>query len=102
MTIPGEQAAPSCRTSLIGTSFLIHAVIAGTPISKLRTFNYADFNEIMPSIYSKFMEKEAKQWRQIYKVCRISSASRAERSLTAFPVTSITRISHKEWVRESR
>ncbi|KAH8804202.1 hypothetical protein DL96DRAFT_1631459 [Flagelloscypha sp. PMI_526] len=32
-----------------------------------RTFNYADFNEIMPSIYSRFMEKEARQWRQIYK-----------------------------------
>lgn len=27
-----------------------------------------DFNEIMPSIYSRFMEKEARQWRQIYKV----------------------------------
>jgi len=26
------------------------------------------FNEIMPSIYSRFMEKEARQWRQIYKV----------------------------------
>ncbi|KAJ4494639.1 hypothetical protein C8J55DRAFT_554275 [Lentinula edodes] len=32
-----------------------------------RTFNYPEFNEIMPSIYSRFMEKEAKQWRQIYK-----------------------------------
>jgi epsin len=28
------------------------------------------FNEIMPCIYSQFMEKEARQWRQIYKVCR--------------------------------
>jgi len=26
------------------------------------------FNEIMPAIYSRFMEKEARQWRQIYKV----------------------------------
>jgi hypothetical protein len=26
------------------------------------------FNEIMPSIYTRFMEKEARQWRQIYKV----------------------------------
>ncbi|KAJ3971081.1 hypothetical protein EV361DRAFT_950001 [Lentinula raphanica] len=32
-----------------------------------RTFNYPEFNEIMPSIYSRFMEKEARQWRQIYK-----------------------------------
>jgi hypothetical protein len=26
------------------------------------------FNEIMPCIYARFMEKEAKQWREIYKV----------------------------------
>ncbi|KAF9068587.1 hypothetical protein BDP27DRAFT_1224022 [Rhodocollybia butyracea] len=29
--------------------------------------NRPEFNEIMPSIYSRFMEKEARQWRQIYK-----------------------------------
>ncbi|GAA5982844.1 hypothetical protein JCM11641_004646 [Rhodosporidiobolus odoratus] len=31
------------------------------------TFNFQLFNEIMPSIYSRFTEKEARQWRQIYK-----------------------------------
>ncbi|TFY72192.1 hypothetical protein EVG20_g830 [Dentipellis fragilis] len=31
------------------------------------TFNFQNFNEIMPCIYSQFMEKEARQWRQIYK-----------------------------------
>ncbi|KAH9891912.1 hypothetical protein C8Q73DRAFT_666878 [Cubamyces lactineus] len=31
------------------------------------TFNFQNFNEIMPAIYSRFMEKEARQWRQIYK-----------------------------------
>ncbi|EPB89724.1 hypothetical protein HMPREF1544_03387 [Mucor circinelloides 1006PhL] len=31
------------------------------------TFNYQYFNEIMPTIYKRFTEKEAKQWRQIYK-----------------------------------
>ncbi|KAF5343333.1 hypothetical protein D9758_014192 [Tetrapyrgos nigripes] len=36
-----------------------------------RTFNYPDFNEIMPSIYSRFMEKEARQWRQIYKALQL-------------------------------
>ncbi|KIY52467.1 hypothetical protein FISHEDRAFT_18630, partial [Fistulina hepatica ATCC 64428] len=30
-----------------------------------------DFNEIMPSIYSRFMEKEARQWRQIYKALQL-------------------------------
>ncbi|KAI8638760.1 hypothetical protein BD408DRAFT_372897 [Parasitella parasitica] len=31
------------------------------------THNYQYFNEIMPTIYKRFTEKEAKQWRQIYK-----------------------------------
>ncbi|KAI9323654.1 hypothetical protein BX666DRAFT_1873647 [Dichotomocladium elegans] len=31
------------------------------------THNYAHFNEIMPTIYKRFTDKEAKQWRQIYK-----------------------------------
>ncbi|KAF8905294.1 hypothetical protein CPB85DRAFT_1563738 [Mucidula mucida] len=36
-----------------------------------RTFNYPDFNEIMPAIYSRYMEKEARQWRQIYKALQL-------------------------------
>ncbi|KDN52411.1 ENTH-domain-containing protein [Tilletiaria anomala UBC 951] len=31
------------------------------------THNYADFGEIMQAIYRRFMEKEANEWRQIYK-----------------------------------
>ncbi|KAK4689446.1 hypothetical protein P7C73_g664, partial [Tremellales sp. Uapishka_1] len=31
------------------------------------TNNFAQFNEIMPTIYARFMEKEAREWRQIYK-----------------------------------
>ncbi|KAI8099829.1 uncharacterized protein BX664DRAFT_363580 [Halteromyces radiatus] len=31
------------------------------------TFNYQYFNEIMPTLYKRFTEKEASQWRQIYK-----------------------------------
>ncbi|CAO3615860.1 unnamed protein product [Cunninghamella blakesleeana] len=31
------------------------------------TFNYQYFNEIMPTVYKRFTEKEASQWRQIYK-----------------------------------
>ncbi|EIW66127.1 hypothetical protein TREMEDRAFT_70257 [Tremella mesenterica DSM 1558] len=31
------------------------------------THNFSQFNEIMPTIYSRFMEKEAREWRQIYK-----------------------------------
>ncbi|KAF8501960.1 hypothetical protein BU17DRAFT_78404 [Hysterangium stoloniferum] len=29
------------------------------------------FNEIMPCIYSRFMEKEARQWREIYKALQL-------------------------------
>ncbi|PFH54025.1 hypothetical protein AMATHDRAFT_136397 [Amanita thiersii Skay4041] len=35
------------------------------------TFNFHQFNEIMPCIYSRFMEKEARQWRQIYKALQL-------------------------------
>ncbi|KAI5117839.1 hypothetical protein M0805_005168 [Coniferiporia weirii] len=31
------------------------------------TFNLQQFNEVMPCIYSRFMDKEARQWREIYK-----------------------------------
>jgi epsin len=31
------------------------------------TFDFQLFNEIMPTIYARFTEKEARQWRQIYK-----------------------------------
>ncbi|CAO1619893.1 unnamed protein product [Parajaminaea phylloscopi] len=31
------------------------------------TNNFADFNEIMPAIFRNFMEREANEWRQIYK-----------------------------------
>jgi epsin len=35
------------------------------------TFHFQYFNEIMPSVYSRFMEKEARQWRQIYKALQL-------------------------------
>jgi predicted component of type VI protein secretion system len=37
------------------------------------TDDSAQFNEIMPTIYARFMEKEAREWRQIYKVSHIPS-----------------------------
>ncbi len=35
------------------------------------THNYAQFNEIMATIWTRFMEKEAREWRQIYKVSEL-------------------------------
>ncbi|KIJ54517.1 hypothetical protein M422DRAFT_24460 [Sphaerobolus stellatus SS14] len=35
------------------------------------TFNFQQFNEIMPCIYARFMEKEARQWREIYKALQL-------------------------------
>ncbi|KZP12521.1 ENTH-domain-containing protein [Athelia psychrophila] len=35
------------------------------------TFNFQNFNEIMPCIYARFMEKEARQWREIYKALQL-------------------------------
>lgn len=36
----------------------------------------------MPTIYSRFMEKEAREWRQIYKVREVTGAVVAMASLT--------------------
>lgn len=38
------------------------------------THNFQDFNEIMPCIFRNFMEKEAREWRQIYKVSQSARA----------------------------
>lgn len=35
------------------------------------THNYAEFGEIMQAIFRRFMEKEAHEWREIYKVCPV-------------------------------
>lgn len=35
------------------------------------TFNFQHFNEIMPIIYQRFTEKEAREWRQIYKALQL-------------------------------
>ncbi|KAK9367861.1 hypothetical protein V1509DRAFT_625588 [Lipomyces kononenkoae] len=35
------------------------------------TFNYGNFNEIMPMIYKRFTEKSAHEWRQIYKALQL-------------------------------
>ncbi|CAG8439235.1 6544_t:CDS:2 [Diversispora eburnea] len=35
------------------------------------TYSYQHFNEIMPTIYKRFLEKEARQWRQIYKALQL-------------------------------
>lgn len=45
-----------------GASSTLMQEIAGA------TNNFADFNEIMPAIFRNFMEREAREWRQIYKV----------------------------------
>ncbi|CAG8692441.1 24088_t:CDS:2, partial [Racocetra persica] len=35
------------------------------------TYHYQSFNEIMTTIYKRFTEKEARQWRQIYKALQL-------------------------------
>lgn len=44
-----------------GASSTLMQEIAGA------THNFADFNEIMPLIFRNFMEREAREWRPIYK-----------------------------------
>lgn len=52
------------------------------------TNNFQDFNEIMPCIFRNFMEREAREWRQIYKVRETSSGlsvAAADLNLSARP-----------------
>lgn len=46
------------------SSTLMQEIAAGT-------HNFQQFNEIMPCIYSRFMDKEARQWREIYKALQL-------------------------------
>ena len=63
---PGAHHPPSCSRSQTGrTTSTSRHWLCVTPQG---THPSAQFNEIMPCIYSRFMEKEAREWRQIYKV----------------------------------
>ncbi|KAL0960965.1 hypothetical protein HGRIS_005962 [Hohenbuehelia grisea] len=43
-----------------------------SPLRAHDLFHFSqNFNEIMPCIYARFMEKEARQWRQIYKALQL-------------------------------
>ncbi len=57
------------------------------------------FNEIMPCIYSQFMEKEARQWRQIYKVSHWSGVPSVLSLIEGQPISGLatTRVSDKTW-----
>lgn len=47
-----------------------------------------NFNEIMPCIYARFMEKEAREWRQIYKVSCLQSIKLPDKFMpTGPPIT---------------
>jgi hypothetical protein len=58
------------------------------------TDDSAQFNEIMPTIYARFMEKEAREWRQIYKVSH-SPPTRLTPGLDP------PRVPRQEWIRAS-
>lgn len=69
------------------------------------THNYADFGEIMQAIFRRFMEKEAHEWREIYKV-RFISAKHKPLSIYWFRLTmrcgtgsAIARVPREEWSR---
>lgn len=42
-----------------------------TPAELTSSPSSQDFNEIMPTIYKRFTEKEAREWRQIYKALQL-------------------------------
>ncbi|KAK4691897.1 hypothetical protein P7C70_g9244, partial [Phenoliferia sp. Uapishka_3] len=63
-----DKFPPSCKRLLNRQSSLPFILSNHPPnLPILRTFNFQLFNEIMPIIYQRFTEKEAREWRQIYK-----------------------------------
>jgi hypothetical protein len=54
----------------------------------LMLFNQSSqyFNEIMPTIYKRFTEKEAKYWRQIYKVPQLENDILSVSKFLQFPL----------------
>lgn len=57
----------------------------------------------MPTLYKRFTEKEARQWRQIYKVgwlVGMEDGIRVSLGLSyRYIGTGVTRISRQEWLR---
>lgn len=70
ITSPGELPVPSCKKSLkaLTTSMYIDIRKRQTACHSNQCLHSQYFNEIMPTVYRRFTEKESKQWRQIYKV----------------------------------
>ena len=62
-------------TNVISSGHLVCACCFSLPVNRGSPMASQHFNEIMPCIYARFMEKEARQWRQIYKVIQGSSIS---------------------------
>lgn len=62
------------------------------------TQNFQDFNEIMPTIYRRFMEKEAREWRQIYKVSLAADTNTLLQPLTLFSGPATARVSDQAWL----
>ncbi|TIA82762.1 hypothetical protein E3P98_01151 [Wallemia ichthyophaga] len=64
MNVPEMEAKVNEATNDDPCSTLMQQIAQGT-------FNFQEFNEILPTIYRKFMEMEARQWRQIYKALQL-------------------------------
>ena len=48
-----------------------------------------DFNEIMPTIFRRFVEKEAHDWRQIYKVRHTHTHTHISKNVASFHPTTM-------------
>lgn len=75
ITNPGELLQHSCKKllkELLVSKSLLNRLIDKVFLLIAMVFSQY-FNEIMPTIYRRFTEKEPRQWRQIYKVCIVAA-----------------------------
>jgi len=73
--VPDIQPTSLKMTNLVSSGHLVCVCCFSLPANPGSSTTSQHFNEIMPCIYARFMEKEARQWRQIYKVIQDSSMS---------------------------
>lgn len=67
----GARPLHSCWTSQMRRTISQFTFISVQSISSLIIIDSQYFNDIMPAIYSRFMDKEASEWRQIYKALQL-------------------------------
>lgn len=78
-TLSRERAVLTCATASRQHLQFVHwrSVTTQSTQSLTSLPTSQTFNEVMPTVYSRFTEKEAREWRQIYKALVLLECARS-------------------------